>query len=310
MKAVLIVGLRTPSHVPRPWGDSFSARRLEWLLGVERGRLLEAADCINLLGPDERACAESLRAAADRVDVSGYEVLVLCGHQVWRGFGQPWVDKGPETPAVVRVRGVQTVLLPHPSGLTRNWNDPAVRARAQEVLRQVVVPHLPEGVLRGQSDEAKISARAVVRAKVWRDAVLEAIARIGVLRIAAEQAGISVASVLALRRRDPEFAGALSEARERFLDRAEAEVARRGIYGYDRPIYQGGVEVGKERVYSDQLLLRLLAAGRPERWSEQHRLMVEARARAARTIEEIDRLPTEELERIVSGELSVARERR
>ena len=54
---------------------------------------------------------------------------------------------------------------------------------------------------------------------------------------------------------DPEFAKAWDEALDIARYTVEAELHRRGVEGYDRPVYQGGKEVGSIKEYSDALLL-------------------------------------------------------
>ena len=78
-------------------------------------------------------------------------------------------------------------------------------------------------------------------------------------------------SFQALAARDPEFAAAVVEARSRALGKVEDAIMRRAVEGVRRPVYQGGVLVGHERVYSDPLLLRLAARLDPA-WAERQRV--------------------------------------
>lgn len=66
-------------------------------------------------------------------------------------------------------------------------------------------------------------------------------------------------SVLWRWRRDlPDLEEKLAEAYRVGTESLVSEARRRGVEGVDEPVFQGGVEVGKKRVYSDTLLLALL----------------------------------------------------
>jgi hypothetical protein len=71
---------------------------------------------------------------------------------------------------------------------------------------------------------------------------------------------------------DPEFKEAFGEAIEESVDRLEQEARRRAHDGVREPVYQGGELVGHKQVYSDTLMVVLLKAHRPEKFSERHRV--------------------------------------
>lgn len=88
---------------------------------------------------------------------------------------------------------------------------------------------------------------------------------------AAAHAGISRTTLFEWRRDDPEFAAAWLEAVEEGTDRIEAEAYRRAVEGYERPVFQGGEEVGRVREYSDTLLTLLIKGRRPGQFNtERH----------------------------------------
>jgi hypothetical protein len=60
-----------------------------------------------------------------------------------------------------------------------------------------------------------------------------------------------------------------NEAQQVLTDALEEESIRRGLEGYQRPIYQRGELVGHETVYSDQLLNLQLRARRPDKYRER-----------------------------------------
>lgn len=57
-----------------------------------------------------------------------------------------------------------------------------------------------------------------------------------------------------MRKDDPEFAMAVEESMEEARGRLEAELYRRGVEGWDDPVFQRGEQVGTIRKYSDRLL--------------------------------------------------------
>ena len=48
------------------------------------------------------------------------------------------------------------------------------------------------------------------------------------------------------------------------MDAVEAEIRRRGVEGWDEPVFQGGKRVGVIRRYSDRMLEILAKAHRPK----------------------------------------------
>jgi hypothetical protein len=103
---------------------------------------------------------------------------------------------------------------------------------------------------------------------------LAAIEKIGTLRSGCRAAKCSPNTVYLWRELDEAFAMAENQARSTFADNLEEEAVRRARDGYDRPVYQGGELVGYERVYSDNLLWKLLQAVRPEKYRNQVDLSV------------------------------------
>lgn len=77
------------------------------------------------------------------------------------------------------------------------------------------------------------------------------------------EAGISLGSLRNWIEADEEFAKRVEDAYEQGTDVLEKEAQRRAQEGVQRPIFQGGVQVGKETVYSDKLMEVLLTGRRP-----------------------------------------------
>lgn len=100
---------------------------------------------------------------------------------------------------------------------------------------------------------------------------LDAFRESGILATAARTAMIGVASARTYAEHHPDFAAAMKEAEEEAADVLEAEAHRRAYEGTERPVFQGGKLVGHVREYSDQLLMFLLRARRPERFRTEGR---------------------------------------
>ena len=129
---------------------------------------------------------------------------------------------------------------------------------------------------------------ALAPRRFWYDAFLQSLALVGVVRDAAEAAGITAATAYAARAADPEFKKRWLDAVRDATDRLEAEARRRATVGVrDLVLYQGKpcyvymlhtedgtvreVPEGTEDAipvpvsvtkYSDSLLLALLRANR------------------------------------------------
>ena len=153
----LIVGV-APARSSRPGDPAFagsaSGRRIERLLGLQPGGLLGHCETVNLYDewpgeadaggdavPPARAMSEA--AAAVRLALMSSEeavVAILCGRAVADAFGL-----GSHAPLdVVRPRAsplLTYLVLPHPSGTSRWWNDKSNVAAAAAAIRALV----PEG---------------------------------------------------------------------------------------------------------------------------------------------------------------------
>lgn len=103
-----------------------------------------------------------------------------------------------------------------------------------------------------------------------KTAFLTELGRLGTVTAAAEAVGVCRTHAYELRRSDPEFAEAFTEALEEAADRLEEEARRRAVEGVELPLMHGGKRVLDDdghpltiRRHSDALLLALLKARRP-----------------------------------------------
>lgn len=86
---------------------------------------------------------------------------------------------------------------------------------------------------------------------------------------AAKKANIGVSLINRWRAFDEAFAESFKEIIAQMILAAEEELFRRAVKGVDRPVFQGGVQVGTVKDYSDQLLMFFLKANRPKKYREK-----------------------------------------
>jgi hypothetical protein len=87
---------------------------------------------------------------------------------------------------------------------------------------------------------------------------------------AAEESDLGRATVFSWRREDPAFAAAWDDANAQGVDRLEDEARRRARDGYnERTVVGRDGTVSTIRDYSDQLMLALLRAKRPQEYVQQ-----------------------------------------
>lgn len=73
-------------------------------------------------------------------------------------------------------------------------------------------------------------------------------------------------------REDADFKKAYQAAREQAIEAIEDEATRRAYEGVERPVYQGGKQVGMIREYSDTQLIFLLKAHRPQKYRDNAKI--------------------------------------
>lgn len=97
--------------------------------------------------------------------------------------------------------------------------------------------------------------------------------------VAATAAGIARSTAYMWRSGDTPaaraFAAAWDDAYEHGTDMMEAVAVQRATAGVERPVFQGGVQVGTVREYSDTLLMQQLNARRPEKYRQNHKIQHE-----------------------------------
>ncbi len=105
---------------------------------------------------------------------------------------------------------------------------------------------------------------------------------------ACRRCGIHPRLVYVWRDRDVAFAEAWRTAVERGTDALEGEAVRRAFEGRLEPVFYKGAECGAVRKFSDNLLMFLLRARRPERYRERSGHAHEAELSIMSVLEAID----------------------
>ncbi len=112
---------------------------------------------------------------------------------------------------------------------------------------------------------------------------LRALSETGCVRDACARARISSVSAYRMRQRDAKFAEAWAKALDRALPTLEQAAWERAVIGWDEVVWKDGVEVSRERRFSDALLRFLInhaGAGQPHRKLSEKELIAQARAAA------------------------------
>lgn len=84
---------------------------------------------------------------------------------------------------------------------------------------------------------------------------------------ACEKLGIDRGTVYRHMNNSPEFSEAVADAFEGFADDAEDELYRRGVLGWDEPLYQNGELVAHVRKYDTRALVEWLRANRSRKFA-------------------------------------------
>lgn len=121
-----------PEYALFPWPRNASGNRLREILGITDSAYLALYGRTNLcVGKWSIVAAREAARAISVNELPRY--IVLLGSKVCKAFGVPY------EPYTVRPsgRGYPLVVLPHPSGLNRAWNEPDAVERARRVMREV-----------------------------------------------------------------------------------------------------------------------------------------------------------------------------
>lgn len=115
----------------------------------------------------------------------------------------------------------------------------------------------------------KVSGRSV-RTPHNRAKFLAALRQCPNIGEACQAAGIGRRTVYEWREDDEDFAKEWEDAVQDGVDVLEKEMWRRGVEGYEEPVFFQGQSVESVRKYSDSLAMFLAKGHRPEKYRERH----------------------------------------
>ena len=123
-----------PKYALYPLPEGASGDRLcRLVMGLQRAEYLRRFDRVNLCVGKWSMRAARVKSA--EIECQTPRTLVFLGRKVATAF-----NSGHHPPfSIVEVGGIRAVLLPHPSGLCREWNEPGAFDRARAVLREAGV---------------------------------------------------------------------------------------------------------------------------------------------------------------------------
>lgn len=98
---------------------------------------------------------------------------------------------------------------------------------------------------------------------------LDRLAEGDTIGVAADRCDLGYGTVYDWRKLDPAFAAAWDAAVEKGIDKFEQEVRRRAFEGVEKPVFQGGLEVGRIREFSDTLAVLTMKGRRKQVYSER-----------------------------------------
>lgn len=140
----LVVGLApaSPEHVTlQAFDRTRSGARLAALIGVPPEELVETVDTVNLSGDylddwQKVPKREWRNLAESRISARG-RVVVCCGATVAEALGADasWAGWGGATAVGAGEEAFLAVVIPHPSGLSRAWNEQGVTERCRYAFR-------------------------------------------------------------------------------------------------------------------------------------------------------------------------------
>jgi hypothetical protein len=140
-------------------------------------------------------------------------------------------------------------------------------------------------------------------AQLKKGRFLEVLAATGNVQRAARVARCARRTLYRYRACDPAFRQAWEQALGVAMDLVlEPEALRRAVEGVERPVYQGGKQVGTIREYSDTLLIFLLKGGKKEKYAERRESIPKGMIVLLHKMEHLMQMTTEEREAVL-GEI-------
>lgn len=147
-------------------------------------------------------------------------------------------------------------------------------ARKQQKPRKPEVPDPTKGTTAAGEIRMRVPqkkkglGRKAIGPKI-KAAILEALSSSARIDEVCATFNVSRQTLYAVRDMDKEFDADWKKAVDLGSDALEDEAVRRAKDGYLKPVFQGGIEVGHVREYSDSLMMFLLKGRRPEKFRER-----------------------------------------
>lgn len=142
MRMLLVIAEQAPTRISRirPW-RTYTGRRLARLIGIE----VEQAETISYwrnVRMTRREAREEIGRRGDQIledlgDATRYgdvRLVVVLGRTASNAVGMAGEDELRHT----WKHGKRILMIPHPSGRNRWWNDRRKAARAKEMLRRAI----------------------------------------------------------------------------------------------------------------------------------------------------------------------------
>jgi len=145
-----------------------------------------------------------------------------------------------------------------------------------------VKPHIKKG---RKPEQEKPEQRLTTNQRAF----LGAYAKSGLVGLAAEAADVDRGLHARWLKSSAAYRAAFEPAHERAIETMEAEARRRAVEGVQETVYYEGMKCGTRQRYSDNLLMFLLKAARPERYAERSLVAVVPPGEIARRFPELSR---------------------
>ncbi len=133
---------------------------------------------------------------------------------------------------------------------------------------------------RARESKPKQKAKSKPKKSVKQLAFLAAYSETGNITQAAEIAKVCRTSHNDWLEKDETYGARFDEAHEAACDHLESEARRRAVEGIEDPVFQGGIQVGTVRRYSDKLLELLLKGSLPQKY----KTMIQQETKESRTV--------------------------
>jgi hypothetical protein len=146
---------------------------------------------------------------------------------------------------------------------------------------------------------------AITRTGAWKSVFLDALAKLGNVTSAMNAAKVDRPTVYRHRKIDQSFAAKWRSALREAGDVLEAEAWRRAVDGVTEPVAIAGQREEVQK-YSDTLLIFLLKGNKPKKFRENLRHEVTGANGGAIKIEDLSKLPVEDLEKLRDIRLKLA----